>query len=660
MRFSFSAFTIMMLLQFFDGSIQAQKDVWNFGNGLGIDFYDISDVRIGTSAIPIMSECAVTVFDSLTEEVLFYTDGSSIWDKNDQFIIDGEDLGGNFSTSQSTAVIQHPGIEDSYYIFSLEDIGSSEGNLYYTLVSTTNSEIEVLEKKVFVHSNLTEKMIGVKGSCNTAWIVVHERNSNRFISFEITPFGIVNPVYSEVGATAREIVNDYDTESSYHGKIRGSWDNSKILNASGNGPIELFEFNNTTGIISNQRILQSRSLTQGFRSSYSSCFSPDNSKIYVFETQFSGTRQITQYDVTLGTSEEIQGSRENIFTSRLITDTPISDLQVDPFGRVLISGLDKFSISIITNPNEDAQAIDFIEDFISFAPKETLFLGFHEYPILGVPLVFEELITEDTLTFCEGDILHTLLQDTFSSYKWSDGSTGVDVFSPINDSYYWVEVKTHDGCVIQDTFVANQANIISTFIEEELCDGDTIELAGKRYFKEGEYIDTLISSKGCDSILNISLERILPIIGDTTYLELEFGTTIFYNGIEYSTAGLYESRHILMNSCDSIEIISVSFNKDLPTPSTRIAVANIFTPNNDGINDTWNITIDESQGLQMNSLSIFDRWGNQVFHKAGSEIEWKGEIGSNEAQAGVYFYKFIYVDPDGKERVQGGDVSLVR
>lgn len=64
----------------------------------------------------------------------------------------------------------------------------------------------------------------------------------------------------------------------------------------------------------------------------------------------------------------------------------------------------------------------------------------------------------------------------------------------------------------------------------------------------------------------------------------------------------------------------------------EIRVPNLFTPNGDGINDTFEI-----RGLnqyQDNELSIFNRWGNEVFRQKGYQNTWTGE-GLNE---GTYYY----------------------
>ena len=85
-----------------------------------------------------------------------------------------------------------------------------------------------------------------------------------------------------------------------------------------------------------------------------------------------------------------------------------------------------------------------------------------------------------------------------------------------------------------------------------------------------------------------------------------------------------------------------SFIKIIVDPS-ELKIPNVFTPNNDGINDNFMV---ESKSLRILSVEIFSRSGRNVYSFYGeSEIlrEWKGWDGnvnssSTKATPGVYFY----------------------
>lgn len=83
-------------------------------------------------------------------------------------------------------------------------------------------------------------------------------------------------------------------------------------------------------------------------------------------------------------------------------------------------------------------------------------------------------------------------------------------------------------------------------------------------------------------------------------------------------------------------------------------IPNVFTPNGDGINDTFEIT-----GLSDypdNELTIFNRWGNTIYHKQGYLNDWTGN-GLNE---GTYYYVLQVKDNSGQSETYKGYLTLLR
>jgi gliding motility-associated-like protein len=85
----------------------------------------------------------------------------------------------------------------------------------------------------------------------------------------------------------------------------------------------------------------------------------------------------------------------------------------------------------------------------------------------------------------------------------------------------------------------------------------------------------------------------------------------------------------------------------------------IFTPNNDGQNDTFYIF---GIGLYPNNrLTIFNRWGNLVYEKSGYLNEWDGyanvkKVGNSPLPVGTYFYVLDY----GNNKHKTGYIYLDR
>ena len=67
-----------------------------------------------------------------------------------------------------------------------------------------------------------------------------------------------------------------------------------------------------------------------------------------------------------------------------------------------------------------------------------------------------------------------------------------------------------------------------------------------------------------------------------------------------------------------------------------LSMPNTFTPNGDGINDTWNV---KALSFYVNcSVDIFDRWGNRVFSSIGYTVPWDGTYKGTALPPGTYYY----------------------
>jgi gliding motility-associated-like protein len=84
-------------------------------------------------------------------------------------------------------------------------------------------------------------------------------------------------------------------------------------------------------------------------------------------------------------------------------------------------------------------------------------------------------------------------------------------------------------------------------------------------------------------------------------------------------------------------------------------IPNAFSPNNDGINDTWNIQYLSSYPGA--TVQVFDRYGKLVYNSVGYNSPWDGKFNGREIPAGVYYY---VIDPKNGRKVMQGSVTVVR
>ena len=87
----------------------------------------------------------------------------------------------------------------------------------------------------------------------------------------------------------------------------------------------------------------------------------------------------------------------------------------------------------------------------------------------------------------------------------------------------------------------------------------------------------------------------------------------------------------------------------------KLNIPNVITPNGDGKNDTW--VVDGLELYPENTLSIYNRWGNEVYHSNGG---YKNDWSGNGLREGTYYYLLKVKDPKGVRMVTKGYITLLR
>lgn len=110
----------------------------------------------------------------------------------------------------------------------------------------------------------------------------------------------------------------------------------------------------------------------------------------------------------------------------------------------------------------------------------------------------------------------------------------------------------------------------------------------------------------------------------------------------------YYIEDVYVGVCDTVTPISES----------SINIPNIFTPNNDGINDDFKITTKKITAI---NCKIYDRWGILVGELKRINDKWDGHTTSGqEVSNGVYFYILSATGEDSKVYDKKGYIELVR
>lgn len=113
---------------------------------------------------------------------------------------------------------------------------------------------------------------------------------------------------------------------------------------------------------------------------------------------------------------------------------------------------------------------------------------------------------------------------------------------------------------------------------------------------------------------------------------------------------------------DSLQVVElVELFDCVPVP--KIYIPNIFTPNDDGINDVFTVMVSADTPIDGMEGSIFDRWGNQIFNSGDNPFSWNGKFHNDVMMPGVYVYVIhVRYTLEGKayEETFTGDVTLIR
>jgi gliding motility-associated-like protein len=466
------------------------ENVWALGYKAGIDFNSGTPVAIQTAINgnqPVnyhLSEGSASVCDA-NGALLFYTDGSYIWDKTHNFMPNGQWLapvpfgwpptGTNFSTTntdnQNSVIVPMPGDPDKYYVFSKTRFAWPyfSRQLYYSVVDMTLNgglgDVISNQKSIFLDSALMGCMIAIPGNDCNVWLVTrkqdyYNRVDSFFQAFEITASGVNhNAVMSTVPNTFT--IND---QSYIWGRMAVSPDRTRIADTRStnnnsaviSGDMGLYNFDPSTGLLSNETLLSWYNPLPYAGASWilGVCFSPDNSKLYMSGQAFyNGSYQahagIYQFDLSSGIPATIMGSMTYV--------APMygSDLKIGPDNKVyynnnnhFINGVEIVDIGRIALPNLSGLACNPQPNIVSLLPG-TLATRFSNTVVHAL----QDTVIKTYDTAICNKTTGTDWQINAppgNHYLWDDGSA-TDTRTILQPGTYWVSFR--DACLIRvDTY----------------------------------------------------------------------------------------------------------------------------------------------------------------------------------------------------------------
>ena len=447
---------------------QKEAAIWYFGNNAGLDFNSGSPVALTNGKLATKEGC--TSISDKNGNLLFYTDGRVVYNKNHQIMPNGSGLLGHNSSTQSAIIVPKPNNPYIYYIFTvdqplpvnaddnpLNDMDPPNNGLNYSQVdlrlNNDLGDIVMTEKNIplitynpndseEVKYKCSEKITAVQhGDGVSFWVITHFINN--FYAFKISTQGVnKNPVKTTTTLTIP--ISGYIANAI--GYLKASPNGKKVVIANNasrrtneNGPkgnpirntgnVLLYDFDSSTGKTSNEITLLSNSNPYGVE------FSSKTKKLYVTANQFNADGEtilessLIQFNLK---STNIISTKTIINTSSLIAGALqlAIDEKIYRAGYVTSDNL-RNKLSVINNPELDGTSCNYMPNVINlktgsveqglppFITSLFLYAFSYEFNCLGDATHFYSNSVEkiDSVVWDFGDGFTSTDFDAYHTYK---------------------------------------------------------------------------------------------------------------------------------------------------------------------------------------------------------------------------------------------------
>ncbi|GIV28826.1 MAG: hypothetical protein KatS3mg027_2640 [Bacteroidia bacterium] len=327
---------------------------------------------------------------------------------------------------------------------------------------------------------------------------------------------------------------------------------------------------------------------------------------------------------------------------------------------------------------------------------------------------FSTSISADTV-ICKGDSVQ-LFASGGTNYYWlpttglSNPNIANPLASPDSTTLYIVRIENTPGCSRTEKVLVkvNEPPKINSNITPSVCGNDdgkiTINATGSNPFQysigngfqigntflnlaSGNYTITVLDSNGCSSDTTVFVPEINPVNAlftgnpqtGTEPLFVDFNNqssnannfiwlvdnSIFSNASDtsytFDSSGVYTVTLIAYNNlpqcADTFSLQIIVYD------TLMVQIPNVFTPNNDGVNDVFSIKV---EGAKEISVSVYNRWGillteysNTITVSPAIIDLWDGRTTSGEKVSdGVYFYVINVTDMQDKQYKYNGTIHV--
>lgn len=441
MRFTRYSFILLIGVALFSlpksSTAQRENWTWHFGHGAALEFSGGSI----PSSLPNSSmrafEGTASISDRYTGQVLFYTNGLTIWDSTHNVMQNGYGLSADTTSAQATVIIPIPCDTNLYYVLSNDCVdcrGSSpvevNRGMVYSIVDMrlNGGRGAVVQKNIPFLNKSTERLaVTMHENGKDYWIVTQELASYSIYAYPLTCKGLGTPVISPAldhlpaGSQYKDRFGDI-------GAIQISPDGTQLALSSQSpivGFIDIYRFDSRSGAASDPLSLPIEA--------YQTEFSPDGSKLYWIGFRDSRLHQI---DLSLGSTSAILSSDIRLGEFWAFS----MSLQLGPDGKIYFSARDDSFLSVVHNPNLKGAAAQVEMRAVSLGGKAAMFglpnmidskLFGQDRPCVIVDAQFR--LSDDTVCVGEPVWATDLSAGSTGGVRWMTSDSAIDT------------AVTHDG-----------------------------------------------------------------------------------------------------------------------------------------------------------------------------------------------------------------------
>jgi gliding motility-associated-like protein len=683
---------------------QKQNNQWRFGFGASIDFNTIPPSFPSGAALPtlvpplngLFIEGTASIADRLTGDLLFYTDGQTVWNAQNQPMPNGSELAGNtyLSSIAGAVIVPVPQSCSKYYIFTAGDPENGYEGLKYSVVDMelNNGLGDIIsgQKSIFLYQNQSQCInVYPKSTQDGYWVLTGDESGLGIAAFEVNASGIDTiPVISQINTDAINFrINPQGT------KLVTIYENITY-------GISLYNFDAATGIVSDPidvPFVVPNDLLKYFE------FSPNGQYLYATSDTY-----FYQFDITSNNVSAIQAS------ATLITFPFTGSYgmpQIGPNGKLYVVYAP--FVYEIENPNNPAASIGPItqlptnvETFVTL--PQWIYVLPDDGPSASI-VNPSELCLQDSIPFS----LQSASGIVSITWNFDDPNSGNDnTSSLVNPTHLFSDTGTFSiQCIITlacsiDTIVKNltinSLPVVNITTQFSGCDNSSgsatanVSQGSPEYsyvwspggstsvsidsLPVGDYSVIVSDANGCTASgtgsvgiaagpqISVVPENATITAGDSIQLTASGGLTYVWSpasGLSCtdcvspiaspSDTTTYTVTGFDAAGCVDTALVTITVEERCD----EVFIPTIFSPNGKGpqANETFCVF---SDCVEQFKLVIHNRWGEKVFETEDISQCWDGTFKGAEAASGVYAFNVYLKQLDGTVLNKIGNINLIR